>query len=166
MALGRPKGVPRDQPQTHCTHGHELTPENRTNDGQHCLTCVRRRSSEWAKANRKRHNANGKRWYDSHRSDAWKRWIFNMYHLTEEAWLALLEKQNNKCAVCERVFTGANKPCVDHNHACCSGKRSCGKCVRGLLCRGCNWRLEAIEAGGLERAKAYLAAYSIPQPKS
>ena len=24
--------------------------------------------------------------------------------------------------------------CVDHDHKCCPGKKSCGKCVRGILC--------------------------------
>jgi hypothetical protein len=28
---------------------------------------------------------------------------------------------------------------VDHDHACCQKKnRSCGKCIRGLLCHTCN----------------------------
>lgn len=27
---------------------------------------------------------------------------------------------------------------VDHDHACCPGGRSCGQCVRGILCRKCN----------------------------
>jgi hypothetical protein len=27
---------------------------------------------------------------------------------------------------------------VDHDHRCCPGAHSCGKCVKGLLCEGCN----------------------------
>lgn len=35
---------------------------------------------------------------------------------------------------------GCGRPgtCVDHDHTCCPGERSCGKCVRGWLCRSCN----------------------------
>jgi hypothetical protein len=29
-------------------------------------------------------------------------------------------------------------PHVDHDHTCCPGKKSCGKCIRGFLCRACN----------------------------
>lgn len=34
---------------------------------------------------------------------------------------------------------------VDHDHDCCSGKRACGDCVRGLLCRECNQVLGLVE---------------------
>jgi hypothetical protein len=34
---------------------------------------------------------------------------------------------------------------IDHDHACCSGRRSCGKCVRGALCNRHNLYLGFIE---------------------
>jgi len=34
---------------------------------------------------------------------------------------------------------------IDHDHACCPGKRSCGKCVRGALCRFHNLYLAYLE---------------------
>ena len=51
----------------------------------------------------------------------------------------LLEIQNFRCAneFCGNVIdlrTGH----VDHDHSCCSKDRSCGKCVRGVLCGNCN----------------------------
>jgi Recombination endonuclease VII len=50
---------------------------------------------------------------------------------------------------------------VDHDHNCCpfdyksKRARSCGKCIRGLLCFRCNTALGYIEMYA-EKAKAYL----------
>lgn len=49
---------------------------------------------------------------------------------------------------------------VDHDHTCCEGPNSCGLCVRGLLCQGCNIRIGAVEhvlrVGDLEAILAYI----------
>lgn len=50
----------------------------------------------------------------------------------------LYEAQGGKCAVCQVATGKARKLAVDHDHRCCPGKTSCGKCVRGLICSNCN----------------------------
>ncbi len=61
---------------------------------------------------------------------------YKRHGITEEIFLALLKLQNELCAICK------NKPVkslhIDHDHTCCVGAYSCGKCVRGLLCGDCN----------------------------
>lgn len=60
------------------------------------------------------------------------------YGLSAEQYVEMLERQGHTCAVCDRANPGGKKLAVDHDHACCPGKYSCGKCVRGLLCSNCN----------------------------
>ncbi len=62
--------------------------------------------------------------------------LCKQFNVTPDFYFGLLDKQENRCAVCRREFVG--NPCVDHNHKCCPGATSCGKCVRGLLCNDCN----------------------------
>lgn len=56
------------------------------------------------------------------------------HNLTPQEYEALLKDQEYKCATCEN----RGKLTIDHDHSCCADKYSCGKCVRGLLCQGCN----------------------------
>jgi hypothetical protein len=84
---------------------------------------------------------------------------FARYGLTRTTYFLLLDKQDGGCAIC-----GSNDPKgrgrfhVDHDHACCPGKTSCGKCVRGLLCHFCNLMLGNArdEPAVLRRAAEYL----------
>lgn len=58
------------------------------------------------------------------------------YGVTEVRYNAMLAEQGNACAVCRVSFETA-RPNIDHDHNCCPGSRSCGKCVRGILCPSC-----------------------------
>lgn len=66
------------------------------------------------------------------------------YGLSEDDLANLLAAQGGKCAI---EGCGATEPGgrgsfhVDHNHACCPGIKSCGRCIRGLLCHSCNTAL-------------------------
>lgn len=60
------------------------------------------------------------------------------FGLTRGQYAVMLDAQNGACAICGRTNKNGTALAVDHDHSCCPGKRSCGKCVRGLLCSNCN----------------------------
>lgn len=65
------------------------------------------------------------------------------YGLRPEEYDEILLRQGGGCAICgSREPGGHGAFHVDHDHSCCPDRnRSCGKCVRGLLCTTCNTSL-------------------------
>ena len=84
--------------------------------------------------------------------------VARVYSLPAEAYRALQRAQRGLCAICQRANGKTKALAVDHDHKCCPGRNSCGRCVRGLLCGPCNKMLghlrDSTEA--LMRARDYL----------
>ena len=76
------------------------------------------------------------------------RWdgILSKFNLTRQEYEDKLEGQAGTCAICKKVPTKGVNFHIDHDHACCDRiGRSCGECVRSLLCWGCNVALGALQ---------------------
>jgi Autographiviridae endonuclease VII len=64
--------------------------------------------------------------------------------ITTEQYDEIYKSQGSCCAVCGFVETKIMKTglpkrlAIHHDHRCCPGKYSCGKCVIALLCSNCN----------------------------
>lgn len=73
--------------------------------------------------------------------------ILKAYGLTTTDYLRLLFEQDYKCAICRAELKTLDRSLsVDHDHKCCPTTRSCcGRCIRGLLCASCNYRLGVYE---------------------
>lgn len=80
------------------------------------------------------------------------------YGITLEQYQAMLVAQGGGCAICHKPPVDLPL-CVDHDHACCPGKKSCGKCVRGLLCVYCNVTVGKLESQSFRDHVAYIEAW-------
>jgi hypothetical protein len=71
------------------------------------------------------------------------------YGTTVEWFRDKLIEQYGVCAICKhlsRRFGNLQRLQVDHDHSCCDLKtKSCGNCLRGLLCANCNLLLSYLE---------------------
>ena len=119
-----------------------FTRDKSRRDGRHsaCKKCRR----DWKRAN-------------PDRARAWR--IKYTYGMTTDEYEAKLREQGGVCAICgETPEENGGYLAVDHDHSCCPGERSCGKCVRGLLCGMCNRAIGLMrdDAERMRRAAAYI----------
>jgi hypothetical protein len=64
-------------------------------------------------------------------------WLKHRHGITSDQWDALFVEQAGRCYLCGDPMT-VQSAHLDHDHSCCSGKRACGACLRGLACPLCN----------------------------
>ena len=67
------------------------------------------------------------------------------YGLTRDDYVDMEKSQNGVCKICGEPEKYNKRLSVDHDHSCCAGSGSCGKCIRGLLCSICNKVLGQIK---------------------
>lgn len=111
---------------THCQRGHEFTSDNVYMSQGHrtCKTCRLMTNANW-------HSRNPTEREELDRRDRLK----SRYGITVGKYEDMLSTQEGKCLICKNIM---DKVCIDHDHSCCFGSKSCGKCIRGLLCDLCN----------------------------
>lgn len=85
------------------------------------------------------------------------------FGLTREAFDAMLAAQGGGCAICGTTDPGSSHWHTDHDHACCPrSDKTCGQCVRGLLCGACNYGIGYMrdDVARLHAAIEYLTRHS------
>lgn len=69
------------------------------------------------------------------------------YGLTLLEYISILKQQDNRCYICKVDKPGGRGFWhIDHDRRCCPGQRTCGKCIRGILCVRCNLQVGGVEA--------------------
>jgi hypothetical protein len=124
----------------------------------------KKQGQEWSKNNRERKVKSHKEWIAKHPkyySEEKKDINFKRFGVNREWYEVTLADQNSGCAICGSTIPGGvGRFHIDHNHRCCSERKACDKCRRGLLCSACNLKLGWIENEvWFEKATAYLDKY-------
>lgn len=93
--------------------------------------------------------------------------LWAYYRLRPEDWNRIWQAQGEGCGICgcsetESIAKDRFGLVVDHDHSCCPGAKSCGKCVRGILCKPCNTGIGYFKDAPerLEEAARYLRTAS------
>lgn len=89
---------------------------------------------------------------------------FKRHKITVFTYYQLLVKQGFSCRLCHFETKRLQ---VDHDRGCCDGSenRSCGKCIRGLLCHNCNGMIGHYEKNKgklvIDKLDEYIMEYKI-----
>jgi hypothetical protein len=106
-----------------------------------CTSCYEKHRYQTHEPRRSQRRVRAKKYHVNNRDNIHWRDIKRRFGVSREQYEAMLVAQGGVCAICGDVPENQESGClsVDHNHSCCKQKsRSCGKCVRALLCVACN----------------------------
>lgn len=132
----------------------EASRQRRLEKAREYARLKRANDPEYRERQRERQRIHGRRYSMKHN-----------FGITLEEWNEMIIEQTGRCYLCEDPLTGQID--VDHNHKCCPGRRSCGRCIRGLACRWCNQGLGQFRddpermrraADALEKAELRISA--------
>jgi hypothetical protein len=117
--------------------------------------------SKWRKKNAKRLRQKEREAYAKNPRPSQSATMKYKYGITYDEYDLLLEKQGGGCGICgSKIPGGRGRFHIDHDHSCCPTEKTCGKCVRGLLCAHCNTKLGMLESDWKEKAEAYLEGWN------
>lgn len=105
-------------------------------------------------------NDTSRKWYRSKGTE-------RRYNLSTVSYEQMLADQNGSCAICLKTpEENGKRLAIDHDHTCCAGSKSCGSCVRALLCTKCNMAIGAFndDVNLLAAAHLYLAMWQGRKP--
>ena len=142
-----------------CERGHEQSPEN-------VVKFVSRGYSQC----RLCHGADGKKTRSAMKRNFPERWkvyirrrnLAKRFRISLEQYEALLVKQSYRCAGCGKHQDVVGTLSVDHDHRCCPDRnKTCGNCIRGLLCKVCNLAVGCAknDTAVLRNLANYIEAY-------
>lgn len=141
-----------------CPNGHEYVSSNirirKQGEGKISRRCGICEDDRYQKRNLK---DSCKPWIDRPKV---KSYLKIRYGLTPQEKEAMWLLQYGCCAVCLAPIS--LEDChIDHDHQCCLGTKTCGQCIRGLLCRTCNLVIGFAESDpekldGLKHMEEYI----------
>lgn len=129
-----------------------------------CIECSRPYNKAYYAANREALRAQGRAYQVTNAEAIKAQRLQATYGITPADYEQRLSTQRGQCA---------NPACtneaavIDHDHSCCpdtgSWRRSCGRCIRGLLCSGCNLALGHLDddIDRLRGLETYLQDYRV-----
>lgn len=95
------------------------------NKGAACLISERKRRKEYSR-----------RVYDPAKNREEK--LVRYFKMTQTDYDKMFSEQGNACLICKSKTSGKKGFAIDHDRNCCPGIKTCGNCVRGILCSYCN----------------------------